>query len=101
MTDDLAAAVARLRDYADHCITQRATDIRAVLAALEAAQADAARYRWLRNTRRLYLGPIVGARRDGHKGSRYILSSVSIGRAPHDTETLDAAIDAARAKVEL
>lgn len=47
MTDDLTAAVARLRDYTDNVITQRSTDIALVLSALEAAQADAMRGRAL------------------------------------------------------
>lgn len=48
MTDELTAAVARLRG----CLgvpAQWGTDVRLVLAALEAAQKDAARYRWFRD----------------------------------------------------
>ncbi len=54
MTDDLTAAVARLREDActpakvpekDHVVLVRTADIRTVLAALAAAQADARRAR--------------------------------------------------------
>jgi hypothetical protein len=62
----------------------------------DAARADAERYRWLRDTRRLHLGPVVhmGATR-ARKGMRYILTSASMGGAPEGVETLDEAIDAA------
>ena len=101
MTDDLAA-VARLRDYADHCITQRATDIRAVLATLEAAQEDARRYRWLRDKAH-------SEGRDGGWTGIYTLPVVpawdetSFAAARHEAfhhKTLDAAIDAAIVKVK-
>lgn len=49
--DDLTAAVARLRDDISpgYPRTGWHDDVRLILSALEAAQADAARYRWLRN----------------------------------------------------
>jgi hypothetical protein len=64
-------------------------------AALESILADALRYRWLTDARRLYLGPIVGTR-NGKGGQRYIIGDVHAG-VPRNIETLDAAIDAARA----
>ena len=42
--DDLTAAVARLRDFANHFHTRQSLDIALVLSALEAAQADARRW---------------------------------------------------------
>ena len=63
---------------------------------LAAARADAERYRWLRDTRRIALGPIVGQRPAmGESGCRYVIAHGSIARVAHDIETLDAAIDAA------
>ena len=52
---------------------------------------DAERYRWLRDTRRLVLGPVVG-RTDQY---RYILASSSLGYCKPDVGSLDAAIDSA------
>ena len=59
-----------------------------------ALERDAARYRWLRDTKRLSVGPVVGRRYD-KEGCRYILSASSLGMAPVGAGTLDAAIDAA------
>jgi hypothetical protein len=64
---------------------------------LETLRSEAARYRFFRDTKRLYLGPVVGARRD-NKGERHILASMGLGCVPHDIETLDDAVDAAMAK---
>ena len=79
MTDDLTAAVARLREQ---CREHRAgawleSDVRLVLAALEAAQSDAARYLWLRDSAPGTWAPWADERDDS---------------APHE---IDAAIDAA------
>ena len=68
-----------------------------VIEQLQRMAKDAERYRWLRDMKSLYLGPVVGARRD-NLGERHILSAVSLGCSPPDTETLDAAIDYAMAK---
>ena len=65
--------------------------------AMLAAAQDAVRYRWLRDTKCLYLGPVVGARRD-NRGERHIIPAVNLGCSPPDTETLDAAIDYAMVK---
>lgn len=85
MTDDLTAAVARLREQADlvgvgdivSTVLARRTDLRLVLDALEAAQADAARYRWLRDSAPDSWAPWADERDDS---------------APHE---IDAAIDVA------
>ena len=59
------------------------------------ALVDAERYRWLRDTNRLYLGPPIGrAGRD--KQVRYIISATGLGHCDAQIDTLDAAIDAAR-----
>ena len=52
MTDDLTAAVARLRAEmcpVGDCCCGMCDSMNLVLSALEAAQADALRYRWLRD----------------------------------------------------
>ena len=96
MTDDLTAAVARLREDActpakvpekDHVVLVRTADIRTVLAALAAAQADARRYRWLRDG-------------DGPRSSRWSRWRIEHWASPGPTwddirgADLDAAIDA-------
>ena len=106
MSDQELAAVARLREdvYSkpvraefDHVVVVRTADVRAVLTALEAAQADARRYRWLRDK----------ARREGREGGWTGFYTFPVVHAWNDTpyavarheafrhKTLDAAIDAA------
>lgn len=100
MTDDtLTAAVARLRDrweFAAGCECSLCRDIHTVLAALEAAQADAARYRWLRCNMSHYN---VDADYDVEGRNVPALAQVSDRIWYHATDdmsdTLDAAIDAA------
>lgn len=65
---------------------------KAVDAEQETLRKDAERYRWLRDTGRLYLGPIVGSRM-GVAGKRHIISAISLGAAPADVASLDDAID--------
>lgn len=87
MTIELTAAVARLREYAgSHATHCPKPDVRAVLTALEAAQADARRYRWLRG----------GAPGHSERWSRWNLQRWD-GSSWHSLErtALDAAIDAA------
>ena len=62
-----------------------------------AASQDATCYRWLSDTKRLYLGPVVGARRD-NRGERHILAAVNLGCAPSGISTLDAAVKYEMAK---
>ena len=50
MTDDLTAAVERLRQHLRYLSPDHAADVGLVLSALESAQQDASRYRWLRDT---------------------------------------------------
>ena len=57
----------------------------------ERNEQDAARYRWLRDNKHLYLGPPVG-----RKPIKYIITGHSIGYVSASVETLDAAIDKAR-----
>lgn len=61
----------------------------------EACEKDAARYRWLRDGKRIYLGPVVGHDRRNGGGKRHLIASVSLGSCPPNIETLDAAIDSA------
>jgi hypothetical protein len=57
--------------------------------------ADAKRYRWLRDRKAVFLGPVVGAQRYGSNehGRRYLIGGNAIGSVAHDIDTLDAAID--------
>lgn len=102
--DDLTAAVARLRDDISpgYPRTGWHDDVRLILSALEAAQADAARYRWLRDKAR-------SEGRDGGWTGIYTLPVVpawdetSFAAARHEAfhhKTLDAAIDAAIVKMK-
>ena len=94
-TDEECVALAAEIGYELSGAKQRAERAEADLAA---ARADAERYRWLRDTRRIALGPIVGQRPAmGESGCRYVIAHGSIARVAHDIETLDAAIDAALA----
>ena len=102
MSDDLTAAVARLYGQLEFCGADWRKDLRLVLSALEAAQADAARYRWLRDKAR-------SEGRDGGWTGIYTLPVVpawdetSFAAARHEAfhhKTLDAAIDAAIVKMK-
>jgi len=72
-------------------------DIAALIAEVRALREDAERYRWLRDTERLKLGPPVGP---SNEKRRYVIAATHIGSASAGTETLDAAIDAAREAIE-
>ena len=73
-----AEDLARLRELAIMDEFNSATAL-ALLDRLEAAERDAARYRWLRET-----GAIKG-----------VIEWVELGCAPHDLPAMDTAIDAA------
>lgn len=99
MTDlptDVAAKMAYIAErgeyYSDWC-DEAADEIARLRAECEALRADAERYMWLKDARRLYLGPIVCDRHK--KGWRYVIADIR-SSVPRHIDTLDAAIDAAR-----
>lgn len=67
--------------------------VAAELAAANAAVKDAERYRWLRDNRYIYLGPVLG--RDHEWKHRYVLFG-NLRSIPAEIVSVDDAIDAAR-----
>lgn len=65
-------------------------------ARLDAAEKDAARWRFMADTKRLYLGPVIGDRNGA--GVRYIIAATCLGYVPKTVETIDAAVDAEMAR---
>lgn len=69
--------------------------VAALEAERDALRKDAERYRWIRDTGRLKLGPVIGPR-----GGKYraIISGIALGAVSAEIETLDEAIAAIAAK---